>query len=126
MTITATATLTPAEREQARADLDHDQRIFYNAAIEEALDDIEREIARIRRIAANVPTDHESPELALELVEAVGRQYVPRGPLATIMHLFNLVQDYAVHQARSHGATWEKLGHARGESGKKTHARFTA
>ena len=68
--MTITATLTPAEREQARADLDHDQRIFYNAAIEEALDDIEREIARIRRIAANVPTDHESPELALELVEA--------------------------------------------------------
>lgn len=122
--MTITATLTPAERAQAREDLNHDERIFHNAVIEAALDDIEREIARIRRIAANVPTGHASPNLALELVESVGRQYVPRGPLATIMHLFNLVQDAAVMQARAHGATWEALAEKRGEAKSKTHARF--
>lgn len=126
--MTITATLTAAEREQARKDLDLDldQRIACNASIEHTLDEIEREIARIRRIAAAVPTGHESPELALELVEAVGRQYVLRGPLATIMNLFGSAQDDAVKQARAHGATWEQIAERRGESRQKTHARFNS
>lgn len=124
--MTITATLTTAEREQARADLNHDQRIQHNAEIEEALDQLEREIARIRRVAAAIPTDHQSTDLALELVEVAGRQYVLRGPLANIMHVLAVVQDGAVSQARAHGATWEQIAERRGESRQKTHARFNS
>jgi hypothetical protein len=125
MTITANRpTLTEAERAQARADLNHDERIFHNASIEEALDDIEREIARIRRIARNIPTDHESAALALELVEAVGRQYKPRGKVASIMHLLGLVQDSAVRQARAHSNTWDEIAEKLGETRPNLIARF--
>jgi hypothetical protein len=125
MTITANrATLTEAEREQAREDLNWDERIFYAAGIDEALDQLATEIARIRMIAEKVPAEYSNAEKALALVEAVGRQYKPRGKVASIMNLIALVQDSAVRQARVHGATWDEIADLLGETRPNLIARF--
>lgn len=118
-------TLTTLERDTARAGLDMDERIARNAEIAEYLDQLATAVAKLRRTADAVPTDYASTFLALELVEVAGRMNKPRGQVAEIVHLLGCVQDAAVRQARTHGASWEAIGLRSGEAKGNLHARFS-
>lgn len=108
--MTTTVTLTAPEREAVQDGLAVDERTEIDAAMTSLLDEIATEIARVRHKQDAVPVEYESTLRALEVVEAVGRQGALRGPVASIVHLIEQVQDLAVKQARAHGATWREIG----------------
>lgn len=117
-------TLSTLERDTARENLNQDERMAVNAEISEILDELATEIAKIRRLADEVPTDYASSFTALALVGKLGRISKPRAATARIVHLLDQVQTAAIRQARAHEATLEQIGAETGETRQNVHDRM--